>query len=138
MRMVAERADGAGRLPRARVREVAFRTMAIGDSGNPDRSVDGRAPRGARATVVAYHETELARLIEHVREGLARYDAGDIDAFELDELIHHYKRASQKLWTFCTGGGAQTHATARTIGRLHEQGELPEWWEQATPRRTRG
>ncbi len=44
--------------------------------------------------------------IEHVREGLARYDAGEIDAFELDELIHHYKRATQKLWSFCTAAAA--------------------------------
>lgn len=56
--------------------------------------------RTARAAVGAYHEAELARLLEHVREGLERYDAGEIDAFELDELIHHYKRATQKLWTF--------------------------------------
>lgn len=42
-------------------------------------------------------ETELGRLIERVREGLARYDTGQIDAFELDDLIHRYKRATQKL-----------------------------------------
>jgi hypothetical protein len=35
-----------------------------------------------------------------------RYDAGQIDAFELDELIHHYTRATQTPWSFCTGGGA--------------------------------
>jgi hypothetical protein len=92
----------------------------------------------ARAAVGAYHEAELARLIEHVREGLARYDAGEIDAFELDELIHHYKRATQTLWTFCTGGGARAYSTARTLEWLREQGELPNWWEQATSRRARG
>jgi hypothetical protein len=53
--------------------------------------------RAARAAVAAYHEAELAGLIDHVREGLARYDAREIDAFELDELIHHYHRATQKL-----------------------------------------
>jgi len=44
-------------------------------------------------------------VVEHVREALARY-AGDIDAFELDKLIHHSKRATQKLSTFCTAGRA--------------------------------
>src|SRR6188472_941984 len=63
--------------------------------------------RAARAAVGAYHEAELSRLLEHVREGLERYDGGEIDAFELDELIHQYKRAAQKLWSFCTGGGAR-------------------------------
>jgi hypothetical protein len=93
--------------------------------------------RAARAAVGAYHEAELARLIDRVRAGLARYDAGEIDAFELDELIHHYKRATQKLWSFCTGGGGQMLTTARTLEWLREQGELPDWWEQATPRRSR-
>jgi hypothetical protein len=55
--------------------------------------------RAARAAVGAYHEAELARLLEHVRGGLARYDVGELDAFELDDLIHHYKRATQKLWS---------------------------------------
>jgi hypothetical protein len=75
--------------------------------------------------------------IDHVREGLERYDAGELDAFELDELIHRYKRATQKLWTFCTGGGAHVYSTARTLQWLRDQGELPDWWEQATPRRAR-
>ncbi len=88
--------------------------------------------RAARAAVGAYHEAELAGLIEHVREGLARYDTGEIDAFELDELIHHYKRATQKLWSFCTRGGA----TASTLDWMREEGELPDWWELARPRRS--
>jgi hypothetical protein len=94
--------------------------------------------RAARAGVAAYHEAELARLLEHVREGLERYDADEIDAFELDDLIHHYKRATQKLWSFCTGGGTHVHSTARTLDWLRERGELPDWWEQATPRRAHG
>ena len=94
--------------------------------------------RAARAAVGAYHEAELARLLEHVREGLERYDAGEIDAFELDDLIHHYKRATQKLWSFCTGGGTHVYSTARTLEWLREQGELPDWLERATPRRAHG
>jgi hypothetical protein len=93
--------------------------------------------RAARAAVGAYHEAELARLLEHVREGLARYDAGEIDAFALDDLIHHYKRATQKLWSFCSGGGSKIYSTAKTLEWLREEGELPEWWEQSTPKRTR-
>lgn len=93
--------------------------------------------RAARAAVGAYHETELGKLIERVREGLARYDMGQIDAFELDDLLHRYKRATQKLWSFCTGSGGQVEMTARTLEWLRAQGELPNWWEQATPRRSR-
>jgi hypothetical protein len=93
--------------------------------------------RAARAAVAAYHEVELARLLEHVREGIARYDAGEIDVFELDDLIHHYKRATQKLWSFCSGGGSQVYSTARMLEWQREEGELPNWWDLAAPRRSR-
>ena len=40
-----------------------------------------RAARRAAAEVVgAYHEQELGKLLEHVREALARCDAGEADA----------------------------------------------------------
>jgi hypothetical protein len=113
-------------------------------TNNPGRGMGAHAGpskaerRAARAAVGAYHVAELARLLDHVREGLERYDAGEIDAFELDDLIHRYKRATQKLWSFCTGGGTHVYSTARTLEWLREQGELPDWWEQATPRRAHG
>ena len=53
--------------------------------------------KAGREAVGAYHEAQLELLLERVREGFARYDAGAIDAFEHDELIHHDKRATQKL-----------------------------------------
>lgn len=91
--------------------------------------------RAARARLGAYHEAELARLIDRVRDGLARYDAGAIDAFEFDDLVHHYKRATQKLWSFCSGSGGQVLVTARTLEWASREGELPDWWEAAEPRR---
>ena len=106
--------------------------MATSDPGRGTRPLAGPSKaerRAARDAVGAYHEAELARLLEHVREGLERYDAGEIDAFELDELIHHYQRATQKLWSFRVGGGAHVYSTARTLEWLREQGELPNWWE---------
>src|SRR3954453_22909791 len=114
--------------------------MATSDPGSGARAQAGPSKaerRAARDAVGAYHEAELGRLLERVREGLERYDADGIDAFGLDELIHHYKRATQKLWTFCTGGGPHVYSTARTLEWLREQGELPNWWEQASPRRAR-
>jgi hypothetical protein len=67
------------------------------------RAEDKQRRRSAIALVGAYHEARLAELLEHVREGFARYDAGEIDAFDLDDLIHRYKRSAQKLWAFCSG-----------------------------------
>lgn len=46
-------------------------------------------------------------LLERIRDGFARLDAGQIDVFELDDLIHHYKRCARELWKFC-GSSAQT------------------------------
>jgi hypothetical protein len=50
-----------------------------------DEKARRRAPR---AIIGVYHEQQLRLLLEHVREGFARLDAGEIDAFELDDLVH--------------------------------------------------
>ena len=89
-------------------------------------------------TVGRYHEVELSKLLEHVREGFDRYEAGEIDAFELDELIHQYKRAAQKLWSACVGGGAHAERMARTLEWQTAEGELPNWWEIGAPWRRAG
>jgi hypothetical protein len=52
----------------------------------------GRTRRLCRPTT-----KRLADLLERVRSGFAKYDAAEIDAFELDDLIHQYKRASIDL-----------------------------------------
>jgi hypothetical protein len=88
-------------------------------------TLSGWAPFGVSsadavlAAAGAYHESEPAKLIERAREGLVRYDAGEIDAFELDDLVHHYKRATQKLWSLRglgrtrADGGADARVAAR-------------------------
>ncbi len=73
--------------------------------------------RAARESVGRYHEDELRKLLGHVRGGFNRYDAGEIDAFELDDLIHHYKRSAQKLWSFCSGSTQQTAGLIASAGR---------------------
>ena len=93
--------------------------------------------KAAREAVGAYHEAELARLIEHLRDALSRYDAGEIDAFDVDELVHQYHRATQKLWSFCVGGGAHVESTARTLKWMREQGEEHDWWAAGASRRRR-
>jgi hypothetical protein len=36
---------------------------------------------------VAYHEEQLATLVHHVKLAVERFQAGEIDAFEVDEII---------------------------------------------------
>jgi hypothetical protein len=98
--------------------------------------VDSKAERrAARERIRAYHEAKLSELIEHVREALARYDAGEIDVFDLDDVIHHYKRAARELWKFCSGTGSHALFAARTLDFWDAEGELPDWWQAGAPRR---
>ena len=77
-------------------------------------------------------------LLERVREGFARLDAGEIDAFELDELIHRYKRSARELWKFCGQSGSGWLTAARTVEHLRARGEeRPDWWAAGEPRRRR-
>lgn len=97
--------------------------------------VDKAARQAARKVVATYHEQELRKLLDHVREGFVRLDAGEINEFELDDLIHRYKRAAAKLWSFCGSGGAQWERAANALTFLRDRDEAaPGWWSEAAPR----
>lgn len=83
--------------------------------------------RAARERVSAYHEEQLANILAHVRAGFDAYEAGRIDAFELEGVIHHYQRAARKLYTFCVGSGSQMELAARTLEWLRSEGNEPDW-----------
>lgn len=102
------------------------------------RAADGKAARrAARELIAGYHQQQLRALLERVRDGFASLDAGEIDEFELDDLIHRYKRAAADLWKFCGSTGGQWLQAADTLTYLREQGEDPDWWERSAPRRGR-
>jgi hypothetical protein len=65
----------------------------------------------------------------------AQFDAGDIDEFDLDSLIHHYERSAAELWKYCGSTGGQWLQAARTLSYLGERGEEPDWWNVGAPRR---
>jgi hypothetical protein len=80
--------------------------------------------RADEALVVGCHEARLADLLERVREGFERYDSGELDAFELDELIHRYKKATRELWKLCGNvTGSRAGSIARTLEEMQERGE---------------
>ncbi|MGA8724604.1 MAG: hypothetical protein WB565_06150 [Acidimicrobiales bacterium] len=93
--------------------------------------------RAARELIGAYHQDQLRGLLEHVRAGFVRLDAHEIDEFDLDDLIHHYKRSATELWKFCGSSGGQWLQAARKLGYLRERGEEPNWWEAGALRRSR-
>lgn len=87
--------------------------------------------RADQATLVAYHEAKLAELLERVRQGFERYDSSEIDAFELDELVHRYQVAARELWKFCAVSGVHVGIAVRTLELWQERGETPDWWQAA-------
>lgn len=88
------------------------------------------------AMVGAYYEARLAELLERVRRGFADYDAGELDAFDLDELIHRYKRATRELWKLCGSvTGSRAGSIARMLEDMQSRDETIDWWERGNPAR---
>lgn len=85
--------------------------------------------RAACEVVAGYHEARLAELVQRVGEAVDRFRAGELGAFEADEVMFQYSRAAKELWKFCNLGNVEI--TARVIG----DGEPIDWWEQGAPRR---
>lgn len=102
--------------------------------GGPDVDGDRARKRANREMVAAYHERELRSLLEHVREGFGRLDSGQIDVFEMDELIHHYGRSAKELWKFCGYGGSRVDWAVHSIEYSRSSGSEPDWWERGRPR----
>ncbi|HSP29485.1 MAG TPA: hypothetical protein VLN74_13115 [Ilumatobacteraceae bacterium] len=105
-----------------------------GPPDEEDASSEKARRRHARATVTSYHQEQLRVLLEHVREGFAKLDAGEIDEFELDNLIHRYKRAAKQLWMFCGSTGSQELQAAAALAHMRVRGEERDWWGESARR----
>jgi hypothetical protein len=85
--------------------------------------------RAAREAVAEYHQAQLAELVQRVGEAVDRFRAGQLDAFEVDQVVFQYGRAAKELWKFCNAPDVEF--TASLIG-----GRPPvDWWERGAPRR---
>lgn len=85
--------------------------------------------RAARETVAAYHEEQLGELVRRVNPAMERFQTGEIDAFQVDEVIYQYSRAAKELWKFCNMGHVEI--AARIV-----QDEPPgDWWDRGARRR---
>jgi hypothetical protein len=112
-------------------------SLLIADAGRYRRAVGTKAERrAAREQVADYHEAQLGELIDHVTAAVDRYRAGEIDAYRVDETIHHYHRVARELWKFCWSGGGGTHLEiiAGVLHRMATHGESISWWERVGPR----
>lgn len=110
----------------------------MGDGPDAPRVATEKAERrAARELIGNYHQEQLGGLLEHVRAGFVRLDAGEIDEFDLDDLIHRYKRSAVELWKFCGSSGGQWLSAARALAYQREHGDEPDWWDAGAPRRRR-
>nr|NLD41046.1 hypothetical protein [Actinomycetales bacterium] len=69
------------------------------------------ARRAAVEVVGSYHAEQLTALVARVGEAVDGHRAGDLDAWDVDQLIFQYSRAAKELWKFCNLG--DVHSTAR-------------------------
>lgn len=86
--------------------------------------------RAARETVAAYHEEQLGELVRYVEIAVEHFRVGELNAFDVDEVIFEYSRAAKELWKFCNLGHVEI--AARMIRDEPPGG----WWERGA-RRTR-
>jgi hypothetical protein len=86
--------------------------------------------------VARYHEARLGELIEYIAMAIDCYRAGEIDAYAVDETIHHYHRAARELWKFCWSGGSGAHVEmiAHVLDRMSTESDAINWWERVSPR----
>jgi hypothetical protein len=85
--------------------------------------------RDAREAISAYHGAQRAVLLQRVGEAVDSFRAGELDAFETDQIIFQYSRAAKELWKFCTVGDVEFAA------QVIREGSPPDWWERGAPNR---
>jgi len=78
--------------------------------------------------VAAYHEAQLARLVERVGSAVDRFRSGQLDAFAVDHVLFQYSRAAKELWKFCNLGDPEL------VAGLIRDRPLVDWWELGAPR----
>lgn len=82
-----------------------------------------------REDVAAYHEAQLAGLVARVGEAIDRFRGGELDAFDVDQVLFQYSRAAKELWKFCNVGSVE-------IAAYIIRDEAPtDWWERGAPKR---
>jgi hypothetical protein len=85
--------------------------------------------RASRDVVTAYHEAQLALLVERLGDEIDRFHAGQLDAFDVDEVIFQYSRAAKELWKFCNLVDVEIAAS------FVRERPPTDWWERGAPRK---
>ena len=74
--------------------------------------------------------------MQHVATAVDGWRAGTLDAYDVDELVHRYQRATRELWKFCWGaGGSHPEWVADQVRQMTEDNQMIDWWERGAPHR---
>lgn len=71
----------------------------------------------------------VADVDRRVKVAVERFQAGELGAFEVDEVIFQYSRAAKELWKFCSLG------TIEISARIVRDDPPIDWWERGARRR---
>ena len=74
--------------------------------------------------MAAYHQAKLSVLVSHVAEATDHFRAGELDAFDVDQVLFQYSRAAKELWKFCNMTNVEFAA------RLVSEPPAIDWWER--------
>jgi hypothetical protein len=83
--------------------------------------------QAAREAVAKYHEIQLAALVERVGSAIDRFRDGQMDAFDVDQVLFHYSRAAKELWKFCNLGDTELAAN------IMRERPAVDWWQRGAP-----
>jgi hypothetical protein len=91
--------------------------------------VSGKSERRvARSVVAEFHQAELGDLVARVGEAVDRYRAGELDAFEVDQVLFQYSRAAKELWKYCN------YLHPEIAAAMIREQPPHDWWERGAPR----
>jgi hypothetical protein len=78
--------------------------------------------------VADYHREQLRELVARVGQAIDRHRAGELDPFEVDQVLFQYSRAAKELWKFCNYLQVDVAASVIRDQPPHD------WWERGAPR----
>ena len=78
--------------------------------------------------VAEYHQAELENLVARVGEAVDGYRAGELDAFDVDQVLFQYSRAAKELWKYCN------YLQVETAAAMIREQPPRDWWERGAPR----
>ena len=79
--------------------------------------------------MATYHESQLAALVERVGAEIDRFRNGELNAFDVDQVLFQYSRAAKELWKFCNLGAPELTAN------IMRERPAVDWWERGAPRK---